>query len=118
MKLQKQRIIYAFITLLLIIIAIEILKRTNLSNNVELSKAIEIILILYLCRISYGLTIYIRKLYYKHKYSYDIIMNLGLLLFININIFRQINLLIVNWNNFIIKDIYNNTLESFSYFDM
>ena len=45
-------------------------------------------------------------------------MNLGLLLFININILRQINLLITNWNVINIVDIYTNTLKSFSYFAM
>ena len=45
-------------------------------------------------------------------------MNLGLLIFINVNILRQINLLIENWNVFNIVDIYNNTLQSFSYFAM
>ena len=45
-------------------------------------------------------------------------MNLGLLLFINVNILRQINLLIVNWKVLNIIDIYNNTLKSFSYFAM
>lgn len=45
-------------------------------------------------------------------------MNLGLLIFININILRNINLLIQNWNILKIVDIYNNTLKSFSYFAM
>ena len=45
-------------------------------------------------------------------------MNLGLLIFINVNILRQINLLIQNWNVLSIVDIYNNTLKSFSYFAM
>ena len=45
-------------------------------------------------------------------------MNLGLLIFINVNILRQINLLIQNWKVLNIVDIYNNTLRSFSYFAM
>ena len=45
-------------------------------------------------------------------------MNLGLVIFININIIRQINLLIQNWKVFEIIDIYHNTLKSFSYFAM
>ena len=45
-------------------------------------------------------------------------MNLGLLLFIIVNILRQINLLIMNWKVLNIVDIYNNTLKSFSYFAM
>ena len=83
-----------------------------------LSKSIQIIIIIYLIRISYGCTLYIRKQYQKNKYSYGIIMNLALLIFININILRQINLLIENWNVLNIVDIYNNTLESFSFFAM
>ena len=95
-----------------------IISNTNMNNNVELSKSIEMILILYLIRISYGCTLYIRNQYQKQKYSYSIIMNLGLLIFININILRQINLLIENWNVLNINDIFNNTLESFSFFAM
>jgi uncharacterized SAM-binding protein YcdF (DUF218 family) len=45
-------------------------------------------------------------------------MNLGLLIFINVNILRQINLLLINWNVLNIEDVYNNTLRSFSYFAM
>ena len=116
--MKKNRIIYLIITLLLIIISIEILRLTNLEDNVALSKSIEIILILFLMKISYGCALYIKDQFKKKKYSYDIIMNLGLLLFININILRQINILIINWNVFSIKDIYNNTLSSFSYFAM
>ena len=99
-------------------LTISILKRTNLSNNVALSKSIQIILILFLIRISIGCTLYIKNQYDKHKYSYSIIMNLGLLIFINVNILRQINLLIANWKILNIIDIYNNTLKSFSYFAM
>ena len=43
-------------------------------------------------------------------------MNLGLVIFIIINIFRQLNLLLTNWNLININDLYNNTLNSFSYF--
>ena len=105
-------------TIAFIFLTITILKRTDLSNNVMLSKSIQIILILALIRISIGCTLYIRKQYEKQKYSYGIVMNLGLLMFINVNILRQINLLIQNWNILSITDIYNNTLKSFSYFAM
>ena len=116
--MKKRRIIYSIITLFFIFLTIMILKSTDLSNNIELSKAIQIILILFLIRVSIGCTFYIKKLYEKQKYSYDIIMNLGLLFFINVNILRQLNLLIVNWHVLNIVDIYNNTLKSFSYFAM
>lgn len=95
-----------------------ILRKTDLSNNVMLSKSIQIILILALIRISIGCTFYIKNQYKKQKYSYGIITNLGLLIFINVNIMRQINLLIQNWNVLNIIDIYNNTLKSFSFFAM
>ena len=115
---MKKKIYYFVITLLFIFFCIMIISNTNMNNNVELSKSIEMILILYLIRISYGCTLYIRNQYQKQKYSYSIIMNLGLLIFININILRQINLLIENWNVLNINDIFNNTLESFSFFAM
>ena len=117
-RIKKEKIIYMIITMIFIFIIITILKRTDMSNNVTLSKSIAIIIILFLMRVSYGCAIYIRNQYYKKKYNYAIIMNLGLLLFININILRQINLLIKNWKLLNIIDIYNNTLESFSYFAM
>ena len=116
--MKKRRIIYIIVTLIFIFLSALILFKTDLSNNVILSKAIQIILILFLIRISIGCTLYIKNQYDKQKYSYGIIMNLGLLIFINVNILRQINLLIENWNVFNIVDIYNNTLQSFSYFAM
>ena len=114
--MSKRRIIYLIVTLVFIFLSILILKNTDLTNNVLLSKSIQIILILFLIRISIGCTLYIKKQYEKQKYSYSIIMNLGLLIFINVNILRQIDLLIQNWNILNIIDIYNNTLKSFSYF--
>ena len=116
--MKKEKITYFIITILFISIAILILNKTNLYNNVALSKSIECIIIFYLIRISYGCTIYIKKQYQKQKYSYGIIMNLGLLIFININILRHINLLITNWKIINIVDIYNNALESFSFYAM
>ncbi|MBQ9181082.1 MAG: YdcF family protein [Bacilli bacterium] len=114
--MKKSRIIYFFVTLIFVILSIFILSKTDISNNVLLSKSIQMILILFLIRISIGCFLYIKKLYNKQKYSYDIVMNLGLLIFINVNILRQINLLIQNWNVLKIIDIYNNTLKSFSFF--
>ena len=116
--MKKRRIEYLIVTLIYVLLAIHILMRTNLYSNVALSKSIQIILILFLIRIPIGCTLYIRKQYEKQKYSYEIIMNLGLLIFINVNILRQVNLLVQNWNILSIIDIYNNTLRSFSYFAM
>ncbi len=116
--MKKQGIIYLIITIIFIITSITILKHTDMLNNVALSKSIQIIIILFLIRISYGCSLFIKEQYEKNKYSYAIIMNLGLLIFININILRQINLLIANWNILNIVNIYDNTLKSFSYFAM
>ena len=116
--MKKRSIIYLIVTLIFICLTFLILKRTDLSNNVMLSKSIQFILILFLIRISIGCTLYIKKQYEERKYSYGIIMNVGLLIFINANILRQINLLIQNFNVLNIVDIYMNTLKSFSYFAM
>lgn len=116
--MKKNTIIYLFVTFIFILLSLLIISKTDLSNNVLLSKSIQIILILFLIRISIGCTIYIKKLYALKKYSYNIIMNIGLLIFINVNIIRQINLLIENWEITDIIEIYNNTLKSFSFFAM
>ena len=116
--MKKRRIIYLIVSLIFIIVSSIIISKTDLSNSVYLSKSIQIILILFFIRVSIGCTLYIKKQYEEHKYSYGIIMNLGLLIFININILRQINLLIQNWKVINIADIYNNTLQSFSFFAM
>ena len=116
--MKKRRIIYLIITILFILLTIFILKKTDMTDNVLLSKSIQIILILALIRIAIGCTFYIKTQYEKKKYSYSIIMNLGLLLFIIVNILRQIDLLIENWEILNIIDIYNNTLRSFSFFAM
>ncbi len=116
--MNKRRLLYIIVTILFILFSLEVISKTDLSNNVDLSKSIQIILILFLIRVSIGCTLYIRNQYEQKKYSYSIIMNLGLLIFINVNIMRQINLLVQNWNVVSILDIYNNTLKSFSYFAM
>ena len=116
--MNKKQTIYFLITFIFIFISLTIIRKTNIQDSVELSKAISIIIIMYLIRVSYGCTLYIREKYQKQKYSYTIVMNLALLIFIIINIARQINLLIYNWNILSISTIYNHTLESFSYFAM
>lgn len=116
--MNKKQTIYFLITFIFIFISLTIIHKTNIQDSVELSKAISIIIIMYLIRLSYGCILYIREKYQKQKYSYIIVMNLALLIFIIINIARQINLLIYNWNILSISTIYNHTLESFSYFAM
>ena len=59
--MKKRRIIYLIVTLLFIILSVIILSKTNLADNVALSKAIQIILILFLIRISIGCTLYIKS---------------------------------------------------------
>lgn len=112
---MKKRI-YTFASVLLFLISITVLAIIDKTNTVKLSLAIQIIIIAYLSKIVWGCVLYIRKQYVKQKYSYSIIMNLGLVIFLVINIFRQINLLIVDWKLVSINDLYNNTLNSFSYF--
>lgn len=107
---------YRILTLIFIFFVLVILSNVNFHNSKELSIAIQVIFILYLIRISVGSLIYIKKCYQKQKYSYSIIMNLGVVLFFNINIIRMIFLLIENSMTLNIVDIYNNTLESFSFF--
>lgn len=115
---NKKSIIYFFITICFIMCIIAIFSNTNFADNVQVSKAAEVIIILYLIRVSYGCILFIQNQYKIKKYSYAIIMNLGLLIFIIFNILRRIDLLIYNWNVLSIADIYNNTLDSFSYFSM
>lgn len=115
---MKRKTIYFILTIIFILVSIILLVNTNLSNNVLLSRTIEIILILFLIKISIGCIFRIKKTYEEKKYSYKIITNLGLIVFLNINILRLINVLIVNWKVTSIIDIYNKTLESFSFFAM
>lgn len=75
-----KKLTYLFITILFIIISLIIIIKTNIYNDTNLSKAIQVILILYLIRLSIGLTLYIKKQFNKQKYFYNIIMNVGLLI--------------------------------------
>lgn len=115
---MRRNKIYEIITVVFIFICIIVLSIVDNSNSVQLSMAIQILLILYLFRIIYGSIFYIRNQYNKQKYSYKIIMTLGLTIFLIVNVFRQIDLLIENFGLLNIIDIYNNTIESFSYFAM
>ena len=115
---DRKPIIYFFMSICFVICVIVILSNTNFANNIQVSKAIEVIIILYLIRISYGCILFIKKQYEIKKYSYDIILNLGLLIFFVLNILRRIDLLVYDWDVLSIVDIYNNTLNSFSYFSM
>lgn len=114
--MKKQKIIYGLISVILFLIVVIILSSIDKTNSIRLSLIIQIFLILYISKIIWGCIIYVKEQYNKRKYSYSIIMNLGLILFLSINVLRQINLLIVNWNMTSINDIYVNTLNSFSYF--
>ena len=108
--------LYGIITLLFVIISIVILTIIDRTNKVNLSIAIQIIMILYLIRISYGCILYIKNNYKEWKYSYKLIMNLGLFLFLVINIIRQVILLITEFNSTTISEVYLDTLKSFNFF--
>lgn len=112
---MKKRI-YVFVSVLLFLLSIVVLAVIDKTNNIKLSFTIQIILIVYLIKVTWGCIIYIKEQYQKKKYSYSIVMNLGLVIFLIINIFRQINLFITDWGVTSINDLYNNTLNSFSYF--
>ena len=111
-----QKRAFEIISVLLFIICVVVLAVIDKTNNIKLSLTIQILLIAYLSKVTWGCILYIKEQYKKKKYSYSIIMNLGLVIFLIINIFRQINLLITDWNLISINDLYNNTLNSFSYF--
>ena len=113
---MKEKRLYGFISVLFFLTSLIILTIIDKTNSIKLSITIQILLIIYLARITWGCLIFIKGQYEKQKYSYAIVMNLGLVLFLAINLFRQINLLIVDWDLVEISDLYNNTLTSFSYF--
>ena len=108
--------IYGLVSVFILLISISYLSKINYSDNIIASIAVEIVLIVYLIKISWGCSIYVREQYKNKKYSYSIVMNLGLLLFLILNTLRHINLLIINSKFLNINEIYNNTLNSFSYF--
>lgn len=108
--------IYGIVSVVLFIICIVLLSIVDKTNNIKLSLTIQIIIIAYLIKVTWGCLLYIKDQYKKQKYSYSIIMNLGLVIFLIINILRQLNLLITDWNLISINELYNNTLNSFSYF--
>jgi len=107
---------YGIVSVALFVICIVVLSIIDKTNNIKISLTIQILLIAYLLKVTWGCLLYIKEQYKKQKYSYSIIMNLGLVIFLIINILRQINLLITDWNLTSINSLYNNTLNSFSYF--
>ena len=114
--MSVKRFIYNIVSVLLLILTVILLATVDSSNSINVSIIVQIVLILYIFKITYGCFMYIKEQYLKQKYSYSIIMNLGLALFLIVNLVRQILLLINNFNEITINDIYNNTLESFSFF--
>lgn len=114
--MDKKKRLYTIISVVLFLLTVVVLAVVDKTNNIRLSLVIQTLLILYLSKITYGCLLAARQHFEKQKYSYYIIMDLGLALFLIINIIRQINLLIVDRNLTSINDLYNNTLNSFSYF--
>ena len=113
MKIKKS---YKLFSIFLFIITVITLATIEKANSIKLSLVIQFIFILYLSKTILGCIMYVKEQYKKQKYSYSIIMNLGLILFLLINIFRQIGLLITNWKSSSISTVYLNALNSFSYF--
>ena len=107
---------YKILTAIFIVLSIVILATVDKSNSVYLGIAIRFVVILYLIRLTYGIAMYVREKYKKQKYSYNIVLNLGLMIFVVINILRQIELLVHNFHSTNIVEFYNNSLESFSFF--
>ena len=114
--MNRNKRIYSIISVALFLISITILAIIDKTNNIRLSLTIQILIIAYFSKVTWGCFLYIKKLYCENKYSYSIIMHLGLMLFLIINIFRQINLVFIDWKLTNINDLYNNTINSFSYF--
>lgn len=116
--MSVRRFIYNIVSVLLLLLTIILFTTVDKSNSINLSIIVQIVLILYIAKIAYGCIMYVKEQYLKQKYSYSIIMNLGLVLFLIVNLVRLILLLINNFNETTINDIYNNTLESFSFFSI
>ena len=113
---SRKKILYTILLIELIVIGYIFLRDFKIINSINLSKIIQIFIIIFLSFLSFFIIKNIRKKFLKNKYSYSIITLLGLLIFIIINIFRHIFLLIYNWNIFGQYEIYKNTLMSFSGF--
>lgn len=113
MKIKKSYKLFSILLFILTVITLATIEKTN---SIKLSLVIQSIFILYLSKTVWGCIMYVKEQYKKQKYSYSIIMNLGLIIFLLINIFRQIGLLITNWKSSSISTVYLNALNSFSYF--
>ena len=86
--------IYRIVSILLFIVSLVILAIIDKTNNIKLSLTIQILLIIYLSKVTWGCILYLRKQYKSQKYSYSIIMNLALVIFLIINIILFILVLI------------------------
>lgn len=116
--MNNKKVFYNVISIVMLLITITILAVVDKSNNVRLSSIIQIIMMAYILKITWGCVLYVREQYKKHKYSYAIVMNLGLMIFLVMNFFRHINLLITGIGITNINDIYLSTLNSFSFFSL
>ena len=116
--MNNKKELYSIVSIILFLLTITILAVVDKSNNVKLSLIIQIIMMVYILKISWGCVLYIKKQYRMHKYSYAIVMNVGVLIFLIINFFRHLNLLISGIGKSSINDIYSLTLDSFSSFAM
>ena len=78
--MNNKKVFYNVISIVMLLITITILAVVDKSNNVRLSSIIQIIMMAYILKITWGCVLYVREQYKKHKYSYAIVMNLGLMI--------------------------------------
>ena len=79
--MKNKKRLYNIISSFLLIISILILIIIDKTNNIELSLAIEFLLITLLIKITIDCLFHLKNQYKNQKYSYSIIMNLGFLPF-------------------------------------
>ena len=112
----KYKILYLIIFIELVLVGYITLRDNKILNSITLSKIDQFLVIVLLIIVSGLIIINIRKKFITNKYSYEIVTALGILIFLVINIFRHMYLLISDWDIYDKFDIYNNALQSFSEF--
>ena len=63
--------IYGFVSVALFLICIVVLSIVDKTNNIKLSLTIQILIIVYLSKVTWGCLLYIKEQYKKQKYSYQ-----------------------------------------------
>ncbi|MBR3133710.1 MAG: YdcF family protein [Clostridia bacterium] len=111
--IKKAKIV---LKVLLFLICIFFFVFLNKSDDIIQSLIIRLFFGFFTLKIICDFILFIRKKFQKHKYSYSIVLYLGLVLFLAINVSRHFFLFINNLYSTSISDIYINTLDSFEYF--